>query len=76
MSRTRPYTTAGLARVPCAHCGAPGAEQWEFRPCATGTRRWYALCAACDIALNELVLGFMRVPNAAELIANYRERTS
>lgn len=74
--RTRPYTDAGLQRVPCVVCGEPAAHQWSLRPCAIGRTGWYALCTAHDVELNAHLLAFLRVPDAEALLAAYTaERT-
>ncbi len=69
--RTRPYTRAGLARVPCAHCGEPSAHQWNLTACAIGKGGWFGVCTPCDIELNRMVLRFLRHPDAEKLIATY-----
>lgn len=52
--RSRPYTQQGIKRVPCCRCGHKrGYAQWNI--CADGNVP-RALCAACDIELNELVM--------------------
>lgn len=53
---------------PCIRCGKPGKE--EFSTCADGNV-WRSLCAACDIALNALVLDFMHLPDAASNMVHY-----
>ncbi len=74
MPRTRPYTDAGIKRVPCAHCGERSAHQWDLRPCALHARRWFGLCTACDITINALVLHFFNAPDAEALMVDYCER--
>lgn len=69
--RPRPYTRRGLARVPCAHCGEPSAHQWNLTACAIGRGGWFAVCHPCDLALNAMVLRFLRRPNAAQLLETY-----
>jgi len=34
--------------------------------------QWCPVCEECDALLNELVLDFMRIPNADELIRIYK----
>lgn len=65
------YTDDEIATVPCAHCGAPSTAQWDLRPCAIGEERTFGLCRAHDIDLNRIVLEFLRVPDAAALLAEY-----
>jgi hypothetical protein len=59
--RKEPYTEAGVRRLPCVRCGAASRFQWNA--CADGNV-WRPLCGACDVALNRLVLGFMKDPDA------------
>jgi hypothetical protein len=68
--RKRPYTETGIKRLPCARCGAPATQQWKV--CADGSLN-RPICTECDIALNELVLEFMRDPEAQEKLKRYRE---
>lgn len=69
--RAKPYTRHGLARVPCAHCGEPSAHQWHLTPCALPGGGWFGVCTPCDLALNAMVLRFLRRPNAAQLLEAY-----
>jgi hypothetical protein len=69
--RRNPYTEAGVRRLPCARCGDPAECQWAI--CADGNL-WRPLCPKCDIALNALVLDFLRDANAAAKIEAYRQR--
>lgn len=66
--RKRPYTEIGIRRIPCSRCGKPSAFQWQV--CANG-RSYVGVCAECDIALNALVLEFMKIPGRRELMRNY-----
>lgn len=68
--RTKPYTARGIKRVPCLRCGAPSAHQWNI--CSLPGQ--HGVCTECDVALNAVVLAFMRVPNADDLAAAYAER--
>ena len=67
--RREPYTARGITRVPCSRCGAPSSQQWQV--CADGG--WRGLCRACDVALNRMVLQFMRDPEATEKMEAYKE---
>lgn len=69
--RKQPYTSAGIARVPCTRCGAPSEQQWQI--CADGNV-YRGACNACDVELNELVLAFMRVPGRRAKLRAYRRR--
>lgn len=73
MARKRPYTQRGLGRVPCTRCGAPSRYQWNI--CALNNL-WHGICAGCDVEFNELVLGFMNVPDWREKAAEYKERVA
>ena len=68
--RSKPYTEAGVQRLPCSRCGHPAKHQW--RVCADGCFR--PVCTECDIRLNSLVLAFLCVPDRAKTIADYRKR--
>lgn len=69
--RRKPYTAIGIRRLPCFRCGEPARFQWNV--CADGNL-FRPLCAACDIALNELVLRWMDHPDLDRLLAAYEER--
>lgn len=66
--RKKPYTEIGIRRLGCVRCGRPSTQQW--RACADGL--WRPICTECDIELNGKVLVWMRDPDAAEKIAEYR----
>jgi hypothetical protein len=68
--RRKPYTEAGIRRIPCSRCGKPAVHQWQV--CANGNR-YLGCCAECDVEMNRLALEFMRVPNADELLKRYAE---
>jgi len=70
--RTKPYTTAGIQRVPCSRCGGTSQRQWSLRPCAIGKTGWYGLCVACDEDLNALVMEFLNVPDREARMEAYR----
>jgi len=70
--RRKPYTAAGIKRVPCARCGAPGVHQWQI--CSDGNQ-FRALCVACDIALNRLVLKWVGFPDWRAKAAAYAEKS-
>lgn len=67
--RRTPYTERGIRRVPCVRCGAPSVHQWQV--CADGNV-FRAVCQACDVALNRLVLRWMRDPQWAQKLRRYR----
>lgn len=65
------YTARGISRIPCQRCGAPSVHQWNV--CANDNR-FVGICAECDIALNRLVLRWMKFPNWRELLKRYAAR--
>jgi hypothetical protein len=66
--RRKPYTVIGIRRIPCCRCGKPSHASWQI--CADGNQ-YRGVCEKCDIALNELVLRFMKIPNAKKLMEKY-----
>lgn len=66
--RKVPYTVTGITRVPCSRCNAPSRYQWMV--CSDGNQ-WRGICSTCDVALNALVLDFMRIPGRQEKIRRY-----
>lgn len=68
--RSKPYTQIGIRRMSCCRCGQPATCQWKI--CADQTYR--PLCMECDIALNTLVLMFLRDPDRAQKITKYQKR--
>lgn len=69
--RRTPYTKRGICRVPCMRCGNPSRQQWQV--CADGNI-YRGLCERCDVALNALVLRWMRHPEAEGLMKAYRKK--
>jgi len=67
-TRRQPYTDQGISRLSCIRCGAPAAFQWQI--CADGNN-YRPICLDCDIALNRLVLDWMRHPDAKGLADRY-----
>lgn len=67
--RRRPYTQAGIKRLPCFRCGAKAEHQWSI--CADGNLQ-RPVCWDCDIDLNRLVLEWAGDPDADAKIAAYR----
>ena len=73
--RTKPYTKRGLRRVPCVRCGKPSSEQFFASMCAMNGRKvWVGICAGCDADLNGMVLSFLKIPDTAGLMAEYRRK--
>jgi hypothetical protein len=71
--RKKPYTVIGISRISCVRCGAPSRTQFQI--CAD-KRLYRALCSDCDVALNRLVLEFMRFPDVEEKMAAYERKMS
>lgn len=69
--RKKPYSEAGIKRIPCAHCGAASTSQWQI--CANDNR-YMGVCTKCDIKINAMVSRFMNLPEA--LIASYKKSKS
>ena len=75
MARFRPYTEAGLSRVPCACCGKPSVAQWRPAVCADPQRPEYrGLCAEHDVEMNTYVLRFFFGRKREREIAAYRRK--
>jgi hypothetical protein len=68
VERREPYTVTGIRRLACIRCGGTAEEQWQI--CAD-RNRFRPICLSCDVALNRLVLEFMRHPNVEEVIQRY-----
>lgn len=68
--RKQPYTDAGIRRLDCVRCGSPARFQWSI--CADGNL-FRPICTPCDIALNELVLKWMKDPHWKAKVAAYRQ---
>lgn len=68
--RRKPYTLKGIGRVPCIRCGRPSVHQWQI--CADGGQ-YRGSCDACDIALNGLVMEFMKIPDRKAKMRRYKE---
>lgn len=66
--RPDPYTEIGVRRLACIRCGDRAVFQWSI--CADGNNH-RPLCVACDVALNRLVLRWMRHPEADVLADRY-----
>lgn len=69
--RRQPYTTIGIQRLTCIRCGAQAVHQWQI--CADGNN-YRPLCLACDVALNRLVLEWVKHPEAKRLADDYAAR--
>lgn len=71
MTRAKPYSASGIRRIPCARCGQPSHQQWQI--CADGNR-YRGICVGCDVALNDLVLRFVKDPERQTKMRKYREK--
>lgn len=67
-SRKKPYTEAGIQRLACIRCGNQAKFQWQI--CADGNN-YRPLCAACDVALNRMVLEWAGHPNVDSVMEEY-----
>ena len=70
IGRKEPYTEIGISRIKCTRCGQSSDQQWQV--CAN-KNRYCGLCDDCDIALNEMVLKFMKIPHAKKLMKFYKK---
>lgn len=68
ITRRDPYTEAGIKRLKCIRCGGRAEFQWQI--CSDGNNH-RPICGPCDVALNLLVLQWMRHPTADELVERY-----
>jgi hypothetical protein len=66
--RKRPYTEAGIRRLPCARCGGKARFQWQI---CSDRRLFRPLCASCDLELNRMVLEWVGFPDWREKFARY-----
>lgn len=69
--RHDPYTEVGIRRLKCIRCGDTAMFQWQI--CSDGNN-YRPLCGRCDVALNALVLEWMRHPQAEALVEAYARR--
>lgn len=67
--RRIPYTDRGIRRLKCIRCKIrPAVHQWQV--CADGNV-YRPICIPCDIALNRLVLRWMRLADWRSKLAAY-----
>lgn len=69
--RKKPYTEIGITRLKCIRCGNPAEVQWQI--CADNNN-YRPLCLDCDIALNRVVLRFMRHPHREHMANEYADK--
>lgn len=69
--RRKPYTELGVKRVKCFRCNNKADFQWTI--CADGNQ-YRPVCVHCDIALNKMVLKFMKFGNWEELYLKYKNQ--
>ncbi len=65
----KPYTTIGIKRLKCFRCNNKAEYQWQI--CSDGNQ-FRPICLRCDIALNVLVLKFMKFPDWKEKSEKYK----
>ena len=70
-SRKEPYTELGVRRLKCVRCHSPAAYQWQI---CSDDNNFRPICAPCDVALNRMVLEWMRHPQAEALAGLYAAR--
>lgn len=75
MPRRTPYTMRGIARVACAMPGCRNPAHATWQVCADG-RIYRALCAAHDVELNALVLGWIKDPDRVRKILAYQRKVA
>lgn len=67
--RKKPYTEIGIRRVKCFRCQNKAHFQWNI--CSDGNL-FRPICVYCDIALNTMVLKFMKFPDWKEKSERYK----
>lgn len=68
--RRKPYTGAGIRRLPCSRAGCTRRAHAQWSGCADGNLQ-RPLCAECDVHLNWLVLQWWGDPDAETKIVAY-----
>ena len=68
--KSEPIPLDQLWDIPCVHCGANSQCQWVV--CANGPD-FIPMCIDCDIALNHLILSFLKFENCEDLMKQYKE---
>lgn len=66
--RKKPYTQIGIRRLPCVRCGKKAEFTWSI--CADNNL-FRPICFKCDIALNRLVLKWMKDPEVTQKMEKY-----
>ena len=69
--RNKPYTKVGVSRLPCIRCGEKAVYQWQI--CSDGNN-YRPICVKCDVALNRMILRWMKHPEAKRLADEYAFR--
>lgn len=67
--RRTPYTDIGIRRVPCVRCGGKAQAQWQI---CSDHGQFRALCARCDVELNELVMRWVWGDSREDDLRRYR----
>lgn len=60
-----------IEKLSCTRCGEQVKYQWN---CCANDNRWIPLCVWCDIAVNEHVLKFFKIPDARQKLESYTKR--
>ena len=74
--RRQPYTEIGMHRgkgLPCFRCGKPAHHQWSI--CSDGNL-YRPVCVPCDVAINRIILRFMRFPDWKAKVKRYEQSQS
>jgi hypothetical protein len=69
----KPYTAAGIGRMPCARWNCLNKAKFQWQICADNNR-WRPICADCDVELNEMVLRWIGDPETDVKLDAYREK--
>lgn len=67
--RKIPYTETGVKRLKCFRCQNKAKFQWNI---CSDDNLFRPICVRCDIALNTLVLKFMKFPDWKEKSKAYK----
>lgn len=70
IKRKKPFTEAGILRKKCIRCDGKAFFQWQI---CSDDNNWRPLCKKCDIALQKVVLKFMKHPECDRLVEEYKQ---
>lgn len=71
--RRKPYTAAGIRRLPCSRAGCTRQAHAQWSACADGNLQ-RPLCAECDVDLNRQALCWWGDPDWKRKIVAYANR--